>query len=133
LAAQSLGCDQHPYAVKQFGCQSKPETSNAPSPKAAGKSPRAGVIPTFAANERGKRFGFRFVLHRVPPHARPLGSRSPADLPRVGGAGDHVDFAELACRRRDLPEIFLSPSPPVAPSGLPPRWVMMPNDLVALH
>jgi hypothetical protein len=44
-----------------------------------------------------------------------------------------VDFAELACKRRDLPEIFLSPSPPVAPSGLPPRWVMMPNDLVALH
>jgi hypothetical protein len=29
LAAQSLGCDQHPYAVKQFGCQSKPETFNA--------------------------------------------------------------------------------------------------------
>jgi hypothetical protein len=25
LAAQSLGCDQHPYAVKQFGCQSKPD------------------------------------------------------------------------------------------------------------
>jgi hypothetical protein len=23
LAAQSLGCDQYPYAVKQFGCQSK--------------------------------------------------------------------------------------------------------------
>jgi hypothetical protein len=23
LAAQSLGCDQHPYAVKQFGCQSR--------------------------------------------------------------------------------------------------------------
>jgi hypothetical protein len=29
LVAQSLGCDQHPYAVKQFGCQSKPETFNA--------------------------------------------------------------------------------------------------------
>jgi hypothetical protein len=102
LVAQSLGCDQHPYAVKQFGCQSNRKRSTqaiwAPSPEAAGKSPRAGVIPTFAANERGKRFGFRFVLHRVPPHARPLGSRSPADLPRVGGAGDHVDFAELACR-----------------------------------
>jgi hypothetical protein len=54
LAAQSLDCDQHPYALKQFGCQSKPETSTqaiwAPSPEAAGKSPRAGVIPTFAAN-----------------------------------------------------------------------------------
>jgi len=25
LVAQSLGCDQHPYAVKQFGCQSIPE------------------------------------------------------------------------------------------------------------
>ncbi len=91
----------------------------------------------------------RFAVQRVPQHARPLGSRSEiapeltghglplskcaCDLSRVGGAGDQVDFAELACRRRDLLEIFLSRSPPVAPSGLPPRWMMMPNDLVALH
>ena len=29
LVAQSLGSDQHPHAVKQFGCQSKPERFNA--------------------------------------------------------------------------------------------------------
>jgi hypothetical protein len=74
--------------------------------EAAGKSPRAGVNPTFAANERGKRFGFRFVLHRVPPHARPFGSRSPADLSTISGAenycGDRfvVVGRRMFCRRK---------------------------------
>jgi len=46
------------------------------SPKASDKPPRTLVDPTFAANERGKRFTMRFVFGTVTEHARPFGSRS---------------------------------------------------------
>lgn len=49
-------------------------------PKATGKSRRTLVDPTFAANERGKRFTLRFVFGTVTEHARPLVRGSELDL-----------------------------------------------------
>jgi hypothetical protein len=53
-----------------------------------GKSRSTFVDPTFAANERGKRFRIRFVLRCIPQHARPLGSRALVHLAGIGGAAN---------------------------------------------
>jgi hypothetical protein len=58
------------------------------SPKASRKPRRTLVDPTFAANERGKRFTMQFVFGTVTEHARPLGSCSLLDLSGIGGAAD---------------------------------------------
>jgi hypothetical protein len=58
------------------------------SPKVTGKSLRTFVDPTFAANERGKRFTMQFVFRTVTEHARPLGSRSFVRFLPIGGAQD---------------------------------------------
>jgi hypothetical protein len=44
-------------------------------PEASGKPRGTLVDPTSALNERGQGLGVRLVLHRVPQHPRPLGSR----------------------------------------------------------
>jgi hypothetical protein len=52
---------------------------------AAGKSRSTFVDPAFSLNEGGKRFDVGLVLHRVPQHARPLGSRSFVHLLSISG------------------------------------------------
>jgi hypothetical protein len=56
------------------------------SSKAPSKSRSTFVDPTFAANERGKRFTMRFVFGTVTHHARPLRSCSLVDFLTISGA-----------------------------------------------
>src|SRR5207302_7524516 len=58
------------------------------APQTSRKSRRTFVDPTFAANERGKRFDVCLVLRCIPHHARPLGSRSLVHLAGIGGAAN---------------------------------------------
>src|SRR5439155_13917848 len=46
------------------------------APQTSRKSRRTFVDPTFAANERGKRFTMQFVIGTVTEHTRPLRPRS---------------------------------------------------------
>jgi hypothetical protein len=75
-----------------------PENNNRPTskglarrarpPEAAGKSLRTLVDATLPLNELSKRFRSRFVLCRIPEHARPLGPRSLVYFLMISGAQD---------------------------------------------
>jgi hypothetical protein len=63
---------------------------------ATAESLRTLVDPAFALDKFVERLGRRFVLHRIPQHARPLGSRSLIDLnekwEKAGKEGNLVSF-----------------------------------------
>jgi hypothetical protein len=106
LVAQSLGRDQHPYAVKQFGLSV--ETGNVQRKQFGPRRPRQRVNrPAQALFPPLRRMNvasgsLSICTPRVPPHARPLGSRSPADLSTISGAENYCGERFVAVGSADV-------------------------------
>jgi hypothetical protein len=65
-----------------------PQLPTTTPPQTSGKPRGTFIDATFVPNKRGQGLRTRLVLHRVPQHPRPIGSRSFVDLVTIRGAHD---------------------------------------------